>query len=720
MDEYPGDYNYLPLRKGIRWLVKKDGTFPPPDLPDDTAYFTASVEKYRMETRGNIRILELLPGEFSDPLRCQLRTAALESNPVYDALSYRWGDPIFTGRIILEDNPFPVTPSLENALRHVRLPHNVRYLWADAVCINQNDDRERGNQVHLMKEIYSRSKTVRVWIDVDLDPASLVIQRLLNLHLQGTKDQLGDDPEFWKPLLPLLQNQYWDRLWIQQELAFAPRLEFHCRKVAIPGDCLMALQHHMFRKSARDGGPFGVDNAWSLFRPLVSTTKAPARNLAYWREMMKNKVPVDPHTLQPDFSLLKPKADWQLDPIKWGPSLSTSPIYLLGMLRLSQALNASEARDRVIATLNLVIDYNDDGTETSYDQSLTERYTLVTKLLPFKCNSLQFLTLATIHNNSDPAVEGLPSWVPDWGLPGNADYFSGPFHAAGNLPMYDTPFSGLEDEDDILHARGFRYAKVNGTLSSTNNAFSPLAVLSHLFISTNKSTGCHFDDIKKLGSTITGPAISELRTGPDYFSHNEVVLYTGILLGYWFVTPGLRIIDLLPYAMDIYDQSQRDVKVALRALRKFRDLRPSCLRWLDLESLSAAVQETQNQTERFRHFVQLAHKTLSSGCLASTSSATTLAITEGKAVVETGDEMWILFGCPTPMVLRRTVSDFLVVSPAYICDIMNGEAMDGVTTPDDNYGSWPRILAERRLGTTPAFSYESGRSNRWVEVIRIR
>jgi len=482
----------------------------------------------------------------------------------------------------------------------------------------------------------------------------------------------------------------------------------------------MALQHHMFRKSARDGGPFGVDNAWSLFRPLVSTTKAPARNLAYWREMMKNKVPVDPHTLQPDFSLLKPKADWQLDPIKWGPSLSTSPIYLLGMLRLSQALNASEARDRVIATLNLVIDYNDDGTETSYDQSLTERYTLVTKLLPFKCNSLQFLTLATIHNNSDPAVEGLPSWVPDWGLPGNADYFSGPFHAAGNLPMYDTPFSGLEDEDDILHARGFRYAKVNGTLSSTNNAFSPLAVLSHLFISTNKSTGCHFDDIKKLGSTITGPAISELRTGPDYFSHNEVVLYTGILLGYWFVTPGLRIIDLLPYAMDIYDQSQRDVKVALRALRKFRDLRPSCLRWLDLESLSAAVQETQNQTERFRHFVQLAHKTLSSGCLASTSSATTLAITEGKAVVETGDEMWILFGCPTPMVLRRTVSDFLVVSPAYICDIMNGEAMDGVTTPDDNYGSWPRILAERRLGTTPAFSYESGRSNRWVEVIRIR
>jgi len=226
--------------------------------------------------------------------------------------------------------------------------------------------------------------------------------------------------------------------------------------------------------------------------------------------------------------------------------------------------------------------------------------------------------------------------------------------------------------------------------------------------------------MKNLGCTITGPAISELRIGPDYLSRNEIVLYTGILLGYSFVTPGLRIVDLLPYAADVYDQSQRDLKVAIRALRKFRNLRPSCLRWLDLESLSAAVQETQNQTERFGHFVQLAHKTLSSGCLASTSSATTLAITEGKALVKVGDEIWIVFGCPTPMVLRRTASHFLVVSPAYICDIMNGEAMDGVTTPDDNYGGWPRVLAEGRLGTTPAFSYESGRSNRWVEVIRIR
>ena len=705
-------------------MIKTDGTFPPPDVPAGTLCLTASTAKYRMETTGDIRILELLPGSFGDPLHCRLRVAAIESDPVYDALSYMWGDKSPKGTIILDGEAFPVTGSLENALRHVRLRDRVRCLWADAVCINQRDVKERGNQVHLMKDIYSRSKTVRVWIDVDLHPENSVVRKLFTLQLQGTVDQLGDDPEFWKVLLPLLQNPYWDRLWIQQELVFAPKMVFQCRGVAIPGNCLMALQLQIFRKSTRGGRPFDADDAddvWRLFRPLVSTTKAPSRNLACWRQMMKSKVPVDPHTLQPNFSLLRPKAEWQLDPGKWGPWLSTSPIYLLGMLRRSQALNVTEPKDRVHATLNLVIDYNDDGEEMDYDQSLAELYLSVARVLLFTCNSLQLLAMARINAIPDPTytVEGLPSWAPNWNPPGNAECFLGAFHAAGGLPMYSTPFK--EDiRDGVLHARGFRYAKVDRTLSTTDNAFSPLSGLSSLFFSATKSTRCHYSDIRKLASTLTGSAIAELRVGRDYFSDIEAVLYTGILLCYSFVTPGLRIVDLLPYTTNVYDRSQRELTVALRALRKFHDLRPSCLRWLDLEKISAAGQEKQDQTDRFGHFVQLVHKTLSSGRLVSISPTTTLAITEGKALVKSGDEIWILFGCATPMVLRRTVSYFLVVSPAYICDIMNGEAMDRVATPDDRFGGWSRILKEGYLSHAPVFSYVSGRSKWLVEVIRLR
>lgn len=703
-------------------MLKNDGTFPAPDFPDDTICVTASTRNYHMETTGDIRILELHPGSFHDPLRCRLRVAAIENDPVYDALSYMWGDPSPKGKIMLDGEAFPVTASLENALRHVRLRDNIRCLWADAVCINQRDVKERINQVHLMKEIYSRSKAVRVWIDVDLPLENPGVQKLFTLQLRGAVDQLGDDPGFWKEILPLLQNPYWDRLWIQQELVYAPKLVFHCRGLAIPGDCLMALQHQVFLKSTCGGSPFDADDAWRLFGRLSSITKAPSRNLACWRESMKSKVPVDPYTLQPDFSLLTPEAQWQIDPIKLGPWMSTNPIYLLGMLRHSQALNVTDPQDRVNATMNLVSEHYDDGDGTvDYEQSLSERYTSVSRLLPFKCNSIQFLTMAKINSTPDPTVLDLPSWAPNWNPPGNAEYFSCPFQAAGDLPMYGTPFKN-DVHDGIFHARGFRYATIDQTLSTTDNAISPLSVLSRLFLSSLKSSRCHYSDIRKLGSTLTGPSIAELRIGRGYFTKHEAILYTGILLGYSFVTPGLRIVDLLPYTKNVYDQSQRELRVALRTLQKFSDLRPPCLRWLDLERLSASIRNKNDQTERFGHFVQLVHKTLSSGCLASMFPTTTLAITEGTASVRSGDEIWILFGCPTPMVLRPTILYHLVASPAYIFDIMNGEAMDGVTTPDadDKMGGWSRILKTGFISYAPASSYVSGRNKWLVEVIRLR
>ena len=134
----------------------------------------------------------------------------IEDNPQYDALSYMWGDPSVTRQIYLDhDHAVPITVSLKNVLRHLRLRNKVRRLWVDAVCINQRDIKERGVQVGLMKEIYSRARTVRVWIDVDLPAETPAVQKLLTFYRRTTLDELGDDPEFWEPLVPLLQDPYW-------------------------------------------------------------------------------------------------------------------------------------------------------------------------------------------------------------------------------------------------------------------------------------------------------------------------------------------------------------------------------------------------------------------------------------------------------------------------------------------------------------------------------
>lgn len=117
----------------------------------------------------NFRLLELLPGEANDALQCQLVETPLTDIPVYEALSYVWGDSTVTELLCCNGQNLPITTNLAQALRKLRFPTTTRLLWADAVCINQQDIQERNHQVQLMKEIYSKSTGVVVWLGEDPD-----------------------------------------------------------------------------------------------------------------------------------------------------------------------------------------------------------------------------------------------------------------------------------------------------------------------------------------------------------------------------------------------------------------------------------------------------------------------------------------------------------------------------------------------------------------------
>ena len=60
----------------------------------------------------------------------------------------------------------PVTPNLFGALHHLR-QNGYSTVWADAICINQNNNEERSQQVLLMGEIYRRAKQVVIELGVD-------------------------------------------------------------------------------------------------------------------------------------------------------------------------------------------------------------------------------------------------------------------------------------------------------------------------------------------------------------------------------------------------------------------------------------------------------------------------------------------------------------------------------------------------------------------------
>ncbi|KAF1978281.1 hypothetical protein BU23DRAFT_587213 [Bimuria novae-zelandiae CBS 107.79] len=102
----------------------------------------------------DIHLLCLLPNnKETATLQCQLFNYSLEPDShQYDALSYLWGDPNETLPILIREYH-----SLE------------QIIWVDAVCINQDDKKEKGHQIQSMARIYGQANRVIVWLGKEED-----------------------------------------------------------------------------------------------------------------------------------------------------------------------------------------------------------------------------------------------------------------------------------------------------------------------------------------------------------------------------------------------------------------------------------------------------------------------------------------------------------------------------------------------------------------------
>jgi hypothetical protein len=75
--------------------------------------------------KGQIRLREILPGEDSDPISCQLRTVSLQRSPAYAALSYTWSTGLADRSIFIDGRRVFVRENLEEALQEFR----ARPVW---------------------------------------------------------------------------------------------------------------------------------------------------------------------------------------------------------------------------------------------------------------------------------------------------------------------------------------------------------------------------------------------------------------------------------------------------------------------------------------------------------------------------------------------------------------------------------------------------------------
>ena len=160
----------------------------------------------------------------------------------YEALSWTWGNDNEDYVILIKRNEVTykkrVRKELALALKYLRRPGKERRLWIDAVCIDQENDEERNQQVQMMSRVYTRAQQVCIWLG-EADRDSEIAINFIKDEMKELKnfDRISSDEQYsqqWRALMSLMQRPWFFRRWVVQEIALARAATVYCGSHRVP------------------------------------------------------------------------------------------------------------------------------------------------------------------------------------------------------------------------------------------------------------------------------------------------------------------------------------------------------------------------------------------------------------------------------------------------------------------------------------------------------
>lgn len=140
-----------------------------------------STYAYEPLRAGDIRLLHLLEQDdatrATNPNNTSIEIVALpmEHAPPYECVSYAWETKSRDLRIpLLDDTSVPITPSLLTAMPSLIHASKTGYLWVDQLCIDQDNEAERSQQVAKMGAIYENAERMLVWLGDECQQFAIV------------------------------------------------------------------------------------------------------------------------------------------------------------------------------------------------------------------------------------------------------------------------------------------------------------------------------------------------------------------------------------------------------------------------------------------------------------------------------------------------------------------------------------------------------------------
>jgi Heterokaryon incompatibility protein (HET) len=210
--------------------------------------------------KSSIRLVDILPGSPDDKIKVRFGVHLLNEVAMqYEGLSYVCGDPKPAKKIIVNEVEAPINPNLYYALWSLRQCDSVRRMWIDAICINQMSLNEKSKEVQRMGPIYSRAKTVSVFLGAPIPSKSTSISifiKFLNRDDDGEaadryagkglralericKKCQTDVYTVCKGFIEVCLQPWWGRIWTLVSSAFF--IELSCFTLATRRACRTCL-----------------------------------------------------------------------------------------------------------------------------------------------------------------------------------------------------------------------------------------------------------------------------------------------------------------------------------------------------------------------------------------------------------------------------------------------------------------------------------------------
>ena len=221
-----------------------------------------------LHTTSTIRLIKISPEKVKGCIACRVYHFDEEEQRTiqYHALSYLWGDPQPTRQVYLQGpgkewRPLPLHENLWKFLDHAwqrKLFHQL--FWTDRLCLDQNGHEEISEQVPRMHAIYRGAELVVIWLQLKEEEEQFLRKLVKSRHY------LNLTPGVWhkkmKKRIPLYQdaiwgameNPYWERVWIVQEVVVAQKVCVTCRDTSIGLDELRPLLDPFWTGKFHDPG----------------------------------------------------------------------------------------------------------------------------------------------------------------------------------------------------------------------------------------------------------------------------------------------------------------------------------------------------------------------------------------------------------------------------------------------------------------------------------